>query len=76
MDLEGVLSSPAVPVGEVIVEIGRVVNWLEAIGVIILFFVISNIVGLIVNRKKRKMLYAMNEKVDRIEKKLNLLLKK
>ena len=63
-------------IGEVVIEIGRVANWIQAIGFIIVLWIVFQIISLIVGRKKRKALYMIRADLERIEGKLDRVLKK
>jgi len=60
----------------VVIEIGRVANWIQAIGFIIVLWIVFQIISLIVGRKKRKALYMIRADLERIEGKLDRVLKK
>ena len=58
------------------VKIGSVGKWLQAIGVIIILWVIFQIINWVLNRKRVKRLDLLREDMNRIEKKVDKLLKK
>ena len=62
--------------GSILLELGKIGLWLQTLGVIILFWLIVQIITLIMNRKKRKAIYSMKEDLIRIEKKLDKLCRK
>ncbi|HIG94401.1 MAG: hypothetical protein QT05_C0028G0009 [archaeon GW2011_AR13] len=62
--------------GSILLELGKIGLWLQTLGVIILFWLIVQIITLIMNRKKRKAIYSMKEDLVRIEKKLDKLCRK
>ena len=61
---------------DVIFEVGRIALWMQTLGIIVVFWIIFEIIALIVNRKKRKALYSIKSDLARIEKKIDKLLKK
>ena len=61
---------------EVILEVGKIALWFQAIGIIVILWVIFEIISLIVNRKKRKAIYSIKGDLARIEKKIDKLLNK
>lgn len=63
-------------VPEILLEAGRIVKWLQAIGIIILLWIVFQIVTLIVNRKNRKIIYKIEKKLQIIEDKLDKLTRK
>lgn len=66
----------AVGIDDVVIQLGQIGLWLQALGIIVILWIIFQIIAVIVNRKKRKTLYAIKEDVERIEKKIDRLLKK
>lgn len=76
MVVEEVANVSTEVVAELISKVGGIVLWLQAIGVIVLLWIIFQIINLIVNRKKRKAIYKIREDVLRIEKKIDRIEKK
>ncbi|MBS3072119.1 hypothetical protein J4408_03970 [Candidatus Pacearchaeota archaeon] len=62
-------------IGTLITEIGQIGLWIKAVGLIFILWVIFQIIALIVNRKKRKALYKISSDLERIESKIDKLLK-
>jgi len=62
-------------IGTLITEIGQIGLWIKAVGLIFVLWVIFQIIALIVNRKKRKALYKISSDLERIESKIDKLLK-
>jgi hypothetical protein len=63
-------------VGGLVLDVGRIGLWMQTVGIIVILWLIFSIVMLIVNRKKRKYLKSIDERLISVEKKLDLLLKK
>lgn len=61
---------------EIIFEVGKIALWMQTIGIIVILWIIFNIITLIVNRKKRKTLYSIQNDLKRIESKINKINKK
>lgn len=61
---------------EIIFEIGKIALWLQAVGLMVIIWIIFEVIALIVNRKKRKALYSIKGDLMRIEKKIDKLLKR
>ena len=59
-----------------IVFLGRVGLWLSAVGVIVVIWLIFQIVNFIINRKRMKEIYHIKKEMDKMDKKLDLLLKR
>ncbi|MBI2449770.1 hypothetical protein HYV49_05750 [Candidatus Pacearchaeota archaeon] len=58
-------------VSNLALEVGRVGLWIQAIGLVVILWIIFEIIVLINNRIKRKRLYAIEDRLERIEKKLD-----
>ena len=76
MPIEEIANSPIDLASEVAITVGSIGKWLQAIGIIIILWLIIQIINWFYNRKKTKNLYALNERMERIEKKLDRVLKK
>ncbi len=63
-------------VTELIKEIGKIGSWIQAVGLVIVLWLVFQIIILINNRIKRKQLYIIEERLKNIEKKLDVKLKK
>jgi len=64
-----------VPAG-LILELGRIGKWVQAIGLIVVLWIVVQVANLYFNRKRRKLLEKVNEDVRRIERKIDKLVKK
>jgi cbb3-type cytochrome oxidase subunit 3 len=76
MVVEEIVNSSTETVTEAILELGRIGNWLQAIGVIVILWVLIQIINFIFNWKKRKDFHYLKNDLDRIEKKIDKLPKK
>ncbi len=76
MALEELANSPTDIITNLTLELGKIGRWIQAIGLVIILWLIFQIIILINNRIKRKRLYTMEQKLERIEKKLDNALKK
>ncbi len=63
-------------VGDLVVEVGKLGLLLNTLGVIIVLWVGFQIVNFIINRKRIRLIEKMEKRVDRIENKLDTLLKR
>ncbi len=61
---------------EVVNEIGRIGNWLEALGVIFILWIVFQIISLWINRKRMKEIYVIKKDMKRIEEKIDKILSK
>jgi len=76
MAIKEIINSSVDVLPNVVLEVGKIVLWLQAIGVILVLWIIFQIVAVVVNRKKRKALYSIKSDLARIEKKIDKLSKK
>ncbi len=58
-----------------LIEVGKLGSWIQALGLVVVLWIVFEVVALIVNRKKRKALYRIKEDLARIESKLDRALK-
>ncbi len=59
-----------------VLELGKIGKWLQALGVIIVLWLVFQIFNFVINRKRIKLIEEMEKRVDRIEKKIDKILKK
>ena len=75
MAVEEAISNSGDILGEVVLEVGRIGLWLQTLGIIVILWILFQAVNFFLNRKKRKELYRMSDKLDRIERKIDKLAK-
>ena len=56
-------------------EIGKLATWIQALGIVVIFWVIFNIILIILNLKKKKLLKNIQSDIKRLEKKFDRLSK-
>ena len=56
---------------DLIIEIGRLGNWIQAIGIIVIFWAVLQIITLIINIKKKRILTEIKKDLRRIENKID-----
>ena len=61
---------------EILLELGQLGVWLQAIGAIALLWLIFQVVSLIIRVRQNKFYKEINEKIDKLDRKLNRVLKK
>ena len=71
MAVDSVVNASSDLVSKLIADLGRIGLWLQALGVLIVLWLIFQIIALIVNRKKRKILYAIKDDLERVESKID-----
>lgn len=58
-------------IGGIILEIGKLGKWIQAIGLVVVLWIIVQAITLYFNRKRRKLLEEIRERVERIERKIS-----
>ena len=58
---------------DAVIEIGKVGKWIQAIGIVIILWIIFQLINLMVNRKKVRDLRKIRIDLDRIESKIDKL---
>ncbi|MCH7567934.1 MAG: hypothetical protein IIA87_00800 [Nanoarchaeota archaeon] len=61
---------------EVVIELGRIGKWIQAVGLLVILWIIVQAITMFFNRKRRKSLYSIKADLKRIEKKIDRLDKK
>ena len=56
-------------------EIGKIGLWIQTIGLVIILWLVFQIIILINNRIRRKKMYSIEERLEKIEKKIDKLIK-
>jgi hypothetical protein len=72
----GIVNATGEVATEAVVELGKIGKWLEAIGLVVIIWLVFQVIVLIVNRKNRKRIYRMEQGLHRIEGKLDKVLSK
>ncbi len=63
-------------IADLITQLGSIGKWIQAVGIVVILWLIFEIIILINNRIRRKQLYEIEEHLKGIEKKLDKVLKK
>lgn len=71
MAIEQVAALPT----EILLELGKIGLWIQAIGLVIVLWLVFELIVLVNNRIRRKQLYIIENRLKRIEKKLDILTK-
>lgn len=69
------LDGAAEGVTQLITEVGSVLLWMQALGVILLLWIVFEIIALYYHRKRMKEVYAIKEDMKRIEKKIDVIVR-
>jgi type II secretory pathway component PulF len=59
---------------EIVVELGRIGLWIQAVGLIVVLWIVFQAITMYFNRKRRKTLYRIDERLARLEKKVDRLI--
>ena len=62
--------------GEILSILGGLALWLQTLGVIVIAWIIFQIIALHINRQRMREVYKIKEDMQRIERKIDLILKK
>ena len=65
-----------VVIEDVVVQLGQVGLWVQAVGLVVILWIIVEAITLYYNRKRRLLLMNIDERLNRVEKKLDLIKKK
>ncbi|MBU0959195.1 MAG: hypothetical protein KKB31_04600 [Nanoarchaeota archaeon] len=57
-------------------DLGGIASWLQAIGVVLVLWLIFNIIGLLVNYKRKRVLDKLEKDIRILDRKVSQLLKK
>jgi len=63
-------------IADLITQLGSIGKWIQAVGIVVILWLIFEIIILINNRIRRKQLYKIEEQLKGIEKKLDKVLKR
>lgn len=61
---------------KLLAQVGSIGTWLQAIGILAVLWLIWNIINFIISRKNRNSIKKLQEELERIESKIDALLKK
>jgi len=76
MAVDGFINASGEMIPELIIELGKLGKWLQALGIIILLWLIFQIVSLIIRIKKNKKLKDIQHRLSNLERKIDKVLKK
>ena len=62
-----------VVIEDVVVQIGQLGLWVQAVGLVVILWIIVEAITLYYNRKRRLLLMDINERLKRVESKLDLI---
>lgn len=63
-------------VAGILIELGNIALWLQALGGIIVIWLVFQIVNFFINRKRMKEIYTIKDDMKRMESKLDKLIEK
>jgi len=76
MVIENLTNNSLGIISEIVLDIGKISLWLQALGILSALIIISIVINLILNKKRLKKLSSLNKKINNLEKKLDKVLKK
>ena len=56
---------------DVVLEVGRIGKWMQALGLFIIFYLVFQIIMVLLSRRKKKILELIREDIKRLEKKID-----
>ena len=62
-----------VVIEDVVVQLGQVGLWVQAVGLVVVIWIIAQAVTMYFNRKRRLLLIDIDERLKRVENKLDLI---
>jgi biopolymer transport protein ExbB/TolQ len=68
--VEGVVEVPL----DLLVKLGHLGSWLQAIGIIVVLWIIFQLISLAINRKRMKEIYKIKSDMIRIERKIDKII--
>lgn len=71
MVAEEVINASTEALTDVILEVGRIGKWMQALGLFIIFYLIFQIIIVVLNRRKKKLLELIRQDIKRLEKKID-----
>ena len=61
---------------EVLIELGRLGLWIQAVGLVVILWIVFQAITMYFNRKRRFLLRDINERLKRVERKVDRLNRK
>jgi purine-cytosine permease-like protein len=74
MPVEEVLLQPQ-EVLDIILELGNLGRWVQAVGLLVILWIVVQIINLFFNRRRRLAIYEIRDDLKRVERKLDRLSK-
>lgn len=59
-----------------ITEVGKIGNWFQAVGLVVVIWIIVQVIIVIINRRNHNTIKDLKKDVERLEKKIDKLIKK
>lgn len=56
---------------DIVIQLGQIGLWVQAVGLIVILWIIIQAITLYFNRKRRKKLQEISDRLDRLEKKID-----
>ena len=76
MAVEEMVNESTLLLEDMAVQFGQFGKWLQAVGLIVVLWIVFQIIGLWFNRRKKKEIIRLREDIKRVEEKIDKLSKK
>lgn len=63
-------------IDDIVLELGQIGLWIQAVGLIVILWIVFQAITMYYNRKRRKLLESINDRLENLEKKIDKLSKK
>ena len=76
MGAEDIINSSSEFIPDLIIELGTLASWLQALGILLIVWLVFQVISLIVNLKKKKLLELIRSDIKKLERKVDRISKK
>ncbi|MCH8986859.1 hypothetical protein IIA94_01680 [Patescibacteria group bacterium] len=76
MVAEDIINSSSEFIPALIIELGTLASWLQALGILLVVWLVFQVISLIVNLKKKKLLELIRSDINKLERKVDRISKK
>ena len=76
MVAEDIINSSSEFIPALIIELGTLASWLQALGILLVVWLVFQVISLIVNLKKKKLLELIRSDIKKLERKVDRISKK
>jgi len=76
MVIETLANASTNTITSLVVEIGTIGKWIQAVGLLVIIWIVVQGITLYFNRRRRLIIYQTNETIKKLEKKIDKFMKK